>query len=158
MILIALGANLPGPFGPPERGIEEALSEMTKRGIKVIARSKVHKTAPVPISSQPWYSNAVAAVQTDFGAWDVFRILKQIERDFGRRDAERNAARILDLDLLAYNSDVMDAPDLVLPHPRMHERTFVLGPLREIAPNWRHPLLKKSVGEMIAGLPMQEAA
>lgn len=156
MILIALGANLPSRFGAPEQTFTAARSALARNGVFVTASSGVWKTAPVPASDQPWYSNAVIAVETDLNPQALYGVLKDIETEFGRVPGERNSARLLDLDFLAYEDAVITQPGLTIPHPRMHERGFVLLPLREIAPDWRHPVSRKTTREMIAALPAED--
>ena len=148
MILIALGANLPGRCGPPPATLAAAKEAMEKRGIRVLRSSATYLTAPVPASDQPWYHNAVVHVETDLSPLRLLEALQEIESDLGRVRGARNAARIIDLDLLAYNDEILDRPELIVPHPRMHERAFVLTPLRDIAPDWAHPVL----GETVSGL------
>jgi 2-amino-4-hydroxy-6-hydroxymethyldihydropteridine diphosphokinase len=160
MILVALGANLPSPeHGSPRQTLSAALDALAAKGVMVVQRSRWYETAPVPVSDQPWYVNAVAAVETGIGPVELLTLLHRVEEGFGRVRGERNAPRIVDLDLLAYGEDVRDGPDgLVLPHPRLHERAFVLLPLRDVAPGWRHPRLGLTVDEMIAGLPPDQMA
>lgn len=153
MILIALGANLPSRFGMPEDTLKAAQRELGLRGVRVLQCSDVWLTAPVPVSDQPWYRNTVMRVATDSEPGVLLKLLKEIERDFGRQHAERNAARVLDLDILAYGDVVIDDEVCCLPHPRLHERAFVLYPMHEVAADWRHPVLGLSVSEMIARLP-----
>ena len=129
MILVALGANLPSPLhGGPRETLEAAMSALGEAGLTVAARSFWYETAPVPMSDQPWYVNGVASVTTDLAPDDVLSLLHEIEAAFGRVRAEVNAPRVLDLDLLAYG-DIVSTGWPVLPHPRLHERAFVLRPL-----------------------------
>jgi 2-amino-4-hydroxy-6-hydroxymethyldihydropteridine diphosphokinase len=154
MILIGLGANLPGLGGePPESTIEAALQALEAAGIQVCERSPLFRSAPVPPSDQPWYINAVTRVETALDPGDLLAELHHIEVRFGRARNERWEARILDLDLLAYEDRVEtgERPP-VLPHPRLHERAFVLLPLAKIAPNWRHPGTGATLTTMIAAL------
>lgn len=153
MIIIALGANLPSRFGEADATLQAAAKRMTDEGLKVIAGSSIWKTAPVPISDQPWYKNAIVAVETDLTPDALLKLLNKIEDNFGRVRTVRNAPRLLDLDIIAYNDVVLDDPDLTIPHPRMHDRAFVLHPMAEIAPNWHHPTLKKSLTELIQAIP-----
>lgn len=153
MILIGLGANLPGPFGSPEEALQACVPVFADKGFPVVHASHIWESAPVPVSDQPWYRNAVAEVETDLSPQALIKALHEIEHDFGRVRTVRNAPRVLDLDLLAYGTLVLDEGGLHLPHPRMHMRAFVLFPLREIAPDWRHPVLEQSVDEMIVALP-----
>jgi len=152
MILIALGANLPSPVhGGPRATLEAALAALDQASLSVVARSAWYETAPVPVSDQPWYVNGVAAVATPLGPADVLRALHRIEDAFGRVRAEVNAPRVLDLDLLAYD-DIVSTDWPVLPHPRLHERAFVLRPLADVAPDWRHPVSGLGIGQMLGGI------
>lgn len=155
MILIALGANLAGPYGSPEETLKMAMMTLENAGVQIIAKSSIWVTKPVPASDQPLYRNAVVAVRTKRIAADLLDLLHAIEADFGRVRMERNEARILDLDLIAYNDTVIHSADISIPHPRMHERGFVLVPLCEINAQWRHPVLQKNAEELLALLPDQ---
>ena len=131
MILIALGANLATErYGPPEKGLDAALCALEAIGIRVVRRSRWYRSAPVPPSDQPWYVNGVAVIETSRTPVELLDCMLGVERSFGRCREEHNEARVLDLDLLAYGERVDDdiAAGLNLPHPRMHERAFVLRP------------------------------
>ena len=153
MILIALSANLPGPFGSPADTLRAACDELTRRGLRVTLKSRIWKTAPVPVSDQPWYCNAVVKIETDFTPHEAMQVLLDIEKDFGRVRTYRNAARIVDLDILAWDDLIIGGHALTIPHMRLHERAFVLLPLRDIAPSWVHPATGLDVAQMIAALP-----
>lgn len=161
MILIGLGANLPGVGGAsPRETLETALRLMEEGGIHVVRRSRWYRSAPVPLSDQPWFVNGVIAVVTELAPDALLASLHGIERRLGRDRRVRWEARPIDLDLLAYDEQVISAAnaagELELPHPRLHERAFVLVPLAEIVPEWRHPVTGRSVGELIAKLPPEE--
>ncbi|HZB89959.1 MAG TPA: 2-amino-4-hydroxy-6-hydroxymethyldihydropteridine diphosphokinase [Stellaceae bacterium] len=152
MILIGLGANLPSAWGPPEKTLEAALAALGDAGIGVERRSRWYRSAPWPPGEQPWYVNAVASLATGLDPGALLAELHRLEARFGRTRRHRNEPRVLDLDLLDYDGRVQEeAP--VLPHPRLHERAFVLLPLAEIAPDWRHPLSGAGVWELVARLP-----
>jgi 2-amino-4-hydroxy-6-hydroxymethyldihydropteridine diphosphokinase len=142
MILIGIGGNLESArFGPPRNTLLSALAALEEEGISIVARSSWYGSEPVPRSDQPWYLNAVASLAAELDAGDLLSVLQAIETKFGRVRGERNAARSLDLDLLDHRGLIIETASLVLPHPRLHRRRFVLEPLAEIAPNWRHPRL-----------------
>ncbi len=158
MILLGIGANLPSPrHGPPRATCEAALAALDGSGIAVGRRSRWYRTAPVPASAQPWYVNAVAALETGLAPDALLHTLLGLEYRFGRVRGGPNAGRVLDLDLLAHGDLVRrEAP--VLPHPRMAQRAFVLLPLAEVAPGWRHPVSGESVEALIARLPPGQVA
>jgi 2-amino-4-hydroxy-6-hydroxymethyldihydropteridine diphosphokinase len=160
MILVAIGANLPGPHGELPLSACRAAAEAL-RGLPVlhfVSVSRWYRSAPVPRSGQPDYVNGVARLEgTADPAWLLAR-LHRIESMAGRIRGERNAARTLDLDLIDMNAMVRSALDPVLPHPRADERAFVLLPLADVAPNWVHPLLGRTVADLIAALPAQDIA
>jgi 2-amino-4-hydroxy-6-hydroxymethyldihydropteridine diphosphokinase len=154
MIVVALGANLPGPAGPPLAQCEAALERMRAAGIGIVARSPWYESTPWPPSDQPRFVNGVVAVQTTLPPSELLAALHEIERALGRARSVPNAARPLDLDLIDYDGLVRDGPEPpVLPHPRLAERDFVLRPLADIAPAWRHPVSGLGVGELLARLP-----
>lgn len=157
MILIGAGGNLDSPsFGPPHETLTAALAALEREGVKILARSSWYRSEPVPRSSQPWFVNAAISVVTELTAGGLLGVLQGIETGFGRIRTERNAARVLDLDLLDYDAEVTQTPSLVLPHPRLHQRRFVLVPLAEIAPDWRHPLLGLTARELLARLSTEQ--
>lgn len=153
MILVGLGANLPSLAGPPLATCEAALAVLRANGVAVAARSAWYATAPVPASDQPWFVNGVVRVRTALMPAELLDLLHRIELAFGRHRTVPNAARPLDLDLLAYGRRVDPRGRPVLPHPRMANRAFVLYPLRDVAPAWRHPATGVAVATLIARLP-----
>ena len=158
MILIALGANLPSPAGSPRETLEAALAALEGEGLRIVARSRWWSTAAVPPSDQPRYVNGVARIEASLDPAALLAALHRIEDRFGRRRGEPGAARSLDLDLLDHDGAVRDGAGggPVLPHPRLHERAFVLRPLAEVAPGWTHPVTGKTVERLIAELPDQD--
>ncbi|HEY3778386.1 MAG TPA: 2-amino-4-hydroxy-6-hydroxymethyldihydropteridine diphosphokinase [Rhizomicrobium sp.] len=152
MILIALGANIGSPAGAPAETLRAALRELPRQGIAVSAVSSFYASPAWPNSRDPAFVNAVAQIEMAAEPARLLMVLKQMERHFGRVTAERNAPRPLDLDIIDYNGRVERGPP-ILPHPRLHERGFVLIPLLEIAPEWHHPVSGASADTLIARLP-----
>ena len=151
MILIGIGSNLSSEFGDPRETCEAALCAMNETGIAVRMVSRWYRTQPQPVSDQPWFVNGVASVTTSLAAGSLLGRLHAIEEAFGRVRSVANAARPLDLDLLAYGDEIHDGA-LTVPHPRLQERAFVLFPLADLAPGWLHPILGKTAVELRMGL------
>jgi|ERR1041384_4912698 2-amino-4-hydroxy-6-hydroxymethyldihydropteridine diphosphokinase len=154
MILVGIGSNLAAAgYASPLQTAAAALDELPNIGIDLLRRSQWYLSEPVPVSDQPWFVNGVIAVSTELAPESLLERLLALETRFGRVRGEANAARTLDLDLLDYDGRLCATRRLVLPHPRLHERRFVLGPLCEIAPQWRHPRLDSTAEELLARLP-----
>jgi 2-amino-4-hydroxy-6-hydroxymethyldihydropteridine diphosphokinase len=152
MILVALGANLPAPSGsPPSVTLRAAAAEIARLpNLRIEATSALYESAPQPPSGQPAYRNAVLRLAGDIDPAALLAALLEIEARFGRQRGEENASRSLDLDIIAMGATLRQAPDPILPHPRAHQRAFVLRPLADVAPGWRHPLLGIKVEALLA--------
>ena len=147
---VALGANLEDP----KSQVMQALAELDRLpGSRVVARSSLYRTAPVGFAAQPAFINAVAQVETGLPARALMSALLELEDRHGRRRSVPNAPRTLDLDLLLYADLVRDEPALALPHPRLHERRFVLVPLCDLAPDLVHPRLGVTLSALLAACP-----
>lgn len=146
---IALGANLQSHAGPPARTFDAALGRLAELG-QVLAKSSYYTTEPVGYADQPPFLNAAVALETTLAPETLLDRLLAIERSFGRDRSHGipNGPRTLDLDLILYDDTILDTPTLQLPHPRMHQRAFVLDPLAEIAPDLLHPVLRKSMSQL----------
>ena len=162
MILVAIGANLPGMDGAPPletcRRAVVALGHMP--GVVLKGLSRWFESAPVPPSGQPPYINGVALLVARHGCIvdpaELLARLQAIETASGRIRGAPNAARTLDLDIVAIGDLIRSGPDPILPHPRAHERAFVLAPVADVAPQWLHPILKLSAAALLAALPRQD--
>ena len=153
-ILVAIGSNLPDAAGNPSLAVcrRAVLALGNVPGLRVVAVSSWYRTAPVPASDQPDYVNGVVALDGTIAPEALLAALQILESRAGRRRGVANAARELDLDIIAMGDLVRDAPDPVLPHPRAHLRGFVLAPLADVAPDWCHPVLRRNVRDLLAAL------
>ena len=147
---IGAGANL----GEPVRQIRQAQDALQKSpGIKFLGASSLYRTQPVGPVEQPPFINAVFATECIASPRELLALLLEIEQNMGRVRKERWGPRVIDLDLLFFGEEIIKEQGLEVPHPRLHERRFVLVPLTEVAPGFVHPVIKKSVSELLAGLP-----
>lgn len=149
-VIVALGSNLTGGFDSCEALLEAALARFPAAGLRVTAKSRWWRSAAWPEGAGPEYRNGIAIVEAQGGPRQVLASLLDVEAELGRVRGERNAARTLDLDLIAHGRTVMDEEGLTLPHPRAHERRFVMGPLAEVAPGWVHPVLGETAQALAA--------
>ncbi len=149
-VIVALGGNLALEGQAVQAVLELAAGRLAAAGLKPVRRSGWWRSAAWPDPAEPPYLNAVAWVETALEPHAVLQALLEIETAYGRRRSVPNAPRTLDLDLIAYGRRILEGPDLVLPHPRAAERLFVMGPLAEIAPDWRHPVTGKTAADLAA--------
>lgn len=149
MIYISLGANVPSRAGQPLETLRAAIAAMPQHGIRVTGTSGFYHSAAWPDPTDPPFVNAVVSVATQKGPYELLHGLLALERQFGRVRKTRWEPRSLDLDLIDYGGLISDTDELMLPHPRMHERPFVLVPLRDLAPAWRHPDTGASIAELL---------
>jgi 2-amino-4-hydroxy-6-hydroxymethyldihydropteridine diphosphokinase len=150
-VYLGLGSNV----GDREANLREALKRLESEGTRVVRRSSLYETEPQELRDQPWFLNAVVEVETDLFPLQLLACIRNIEREMGRRRVTSKGPRNIDIDILFYGRNVIDTPDLEVPHPRIAQRRFVLEPLAEIAPSFRHPLTGKTAIEMLATLEPQ---
>lgn len=156
MILIAIGSNLNSEtFGTPLENCLKAI-EFLQEKYKVLKVSNFYKTEPIPKSDQPFFVNAVVSIETNYKPNKILNSLMLIEKRFKRVRRKKNESRFIDLDLLAYNNEIMNSQSLILPHPRMHLRKFVMKPICDIDENWIHPMLKQKARKIIKELANQK--
>src|SRR5580700_5444037 len=149
IVYIALGSNLGDRAGMLER----AIAAMNSAGISVVRQSSLYVTEPVGAPGQGWFLNAVVEAETSLLPLQLLHALLRIERELGRRRITPHGPRTIDLDILFYGSSVIRSKELQVPHPRLSERRFVLVPLAQIAPEFRHPVVHKSVTQLLADTP-----
>lgn len=150
-IYLGLGSNV----GNREANLQEAVDRIAKAGITLLRASSVYETKPMYVTDQGMFLNLVLEGRTDGFPRLTLKRLQQIERTMGRKRVVDKGPRSIDIDILLFGRFVVDAAELVIPHPRMPERQFVLEPLAELAPNLRHPVSRKSIREMLKQLPEQ---
>ncbi len=143
LAVIAVGGNLAGAWPSVQAALEAALERVGRLGFEIVAVSRFWRSAAWPNPKDPSFLNAVALARTSLSPEDAMAALHRVELAFGRERKAANGPRTLDLDLIALGPLVL-AGDVILPHPRAAERLFVMGPLAEIAPTWRHPVLGKT--------------
>jgi 2-amino-4-hydroxy-6-hydroxymethyldihydropteridine diphosphokinase len=151
LVYLSLGSNL----GDRERNLEQAIDLLAEAGLRILRRSHIYETEPQDVRDQPWFLNLVVEAETDLFPKQLLARLQQIERQLGRKRSTPKGPRTIDIDILLYGDSVIETDELVVPHPRLPERRFVLEPLAELAPDLRHPVTRRSIGELLAGLSSQ---
>ncbi|MBV9267083.1 MAG: 2-amino-4-hydroxy-6-hydroxymethyldihydropteridine diphosphokinase [Acidobacteriaceae bacterium] len=146
-VYLSLGSNL----GDREQNLNRALQRLEEERIRIISRSSIYETAPQDVADQPWFLNLVSECETAYFPLQLLTVVQRIECDLGRNRGRsiRRGPRTIDIDILLFGSTTIVAPGLVVPHPRMLERRFVLEPLLEVAPDIRHPETKEPLNRFL---------
>lgn len=177
-LLVALGSNQDSDGVSPTEALQTAVTNLVQAGAVIRNRSAIYQTPAYPAGSGPDFANAVVEIDAGWNAREAITVLHGIEAEMGRRRRARWEERHIDLDLLAIGDTIrpdlatarlwmglpveqqqVKAPEqLILPHPRLHERAFVLVPLADVAPDWVHPVLRRSAADLLAALPADDVA
>ena len=152
-VYLSLGSNL----GDRAANLAAAIERLRKLG-EVVAASSLYETEPMEVADQPWFLNCAVALKTELMPKQFLSKMLAIERDMGRRRIRPKGPRTIDIDILLFGNSVIHTPQLDVPHTAMHQRRFVLEPLAEIAPEVRHPVLKRTVRELREALPRNSGA
>jgi 2-amino-4-hydroxy-6-hydroxymethyldihydropteridine diphosphokinase len=150
-VYLSLGSNI----GDREANLRAAIAAISAAGIQVLRESPVYETQPVGFASQRWFLNMVVESQTALFPMQLLTRTDRIEHALGRVRTVPNGPRTIDIDILLYGNAVVQTARLVIPHARMHERRFVLAPLADLEPRFRHPLLRQTIRELLEAAPPQ---
>src|SRR5258708_2860083 len=145
---LSLGSNV----GDRAAQLRSAIARLGAAG-RVVAEPALYETEPVEFTEQPWFLNCAVALETDTTPQQLMTTILGIEEEMGRKRVREKGPRTIDIDILLFSDEIIDSPELTIPHPAMQQRRFVLEPLAEIAPKADHPILKKTIGELLDTLP-----
>ena len=141
---MCLGSNL----GDRAKNLERALVLLEEAGVRIVRRSSLYETQPVDLASQPWFYNQVVEAESNLSAHDLLGVIKNIEKSMGRKVLSPKGPRLIDIDILLAEENIVQTEELVIPHPRLDRRNFVLIPLNEISPQSVHPLLREKIEDL----------
>lgn len=150
MKILALGSNLSFNNNTPEENINSAYQFITNNDIKILKRSHIYKSEAYPNKSDPLFCNSAISIETDLKPEELLNVILDVEKKFGRERKKKNNPRTLDIDIISYDNLILNENDkLVIPHPHLHKRLFVLLPLKDISQEWKHPVFLKTTQEFI---------
>jgi len=152
-VYLSLGSNV----GDRAKNLRDAIAALGNSGVSVARVSSLYETEPVDYLDQPWFLNCAIEAETELAALDLLHAMRGIEAQMGSKRLVAKGPRLIDIDILLYGSEVIDTPELQVPHPRMHLRRFVLEPLAEVAPSVRHPVSHLSISELLTRTPDKSA-
>ena len=152
-VYLSLGSNL----GDRAKNLQGAIAALGNAGVQVVRISSLYETEPVDYLDQPWFLNCTVEAETELAALDLLRALRGIETQMGSKKLIAKGPRLIDIDILLYGNEIIDTPELQVPHPRMHLRRFVLEPLVEIAPEAQDPVSHLSIADLLARTPDKSA-
>ena len=152
-VYLSLGSNL----GDSAKNLRDAIAALGSAGVSVVRVSSVYETEPVDYLDQPWFRNCVVEAETELAALDLLYTLRGIEAQMGGKKLIAKGPRLIDIDILLYGNEIIDTPELQIPHPGMHLRRFVLEPLAEVAPSVQHPVSHLSISELLTRTPDKSA-
>jgi len=152
-VYLSLGSNL----GDRAKNLRDAIAALGNAGVSVVRVSSIYETEPVDYLDQPWFLNCVVEAETELAALDLLYTLRGIEAQMGSKKLIAKGPRLIDIDILLYGNEIIDTPELQIPHPGMHLRRFVLEPLAEVAPSVQHPVSHLSISELLTRTPDKSA-
>ena len=159
MILLSLGSNLPSKFGDSKNTILKCYEFFNNNDIKILKKSSFYETFAIPNKSDPKFVNSVISVETRFSPEELIKYILKVEEKFDRKREQINAPRTCDIDIVDFNSEIINIFNenisLEIPHPRLEQRSFVLYPIREIDKNWKSPLSGKYIDQLIENLDIE---